>query len=218
MGDTAARASTLISCGDLVLAAQTMELGAPTRRALVRRYTWQFSKCENAQFAEHASRRPEAQWRAFGSMLKAHATIVASRFLASEVQKLCTAYEGPPAADLENNEMYTPGNILRREMLKTNPRVLAVLDRLWEAIDTDMNGVVDEGEYVVMSRKLQALLTVDVHTHEETVALAKADWERDRRGEVQFCHICCCCCCCCCRADTCARFCVSLRIVYDCPC
>ena len=68
-------------------------------------------------------------------------------------------------------------------MLKTNPRVLAVLDRLWEAIDTDSNGVVDEGEYIVM---LQALLTVDVHTHEETVALARADWERDRRGQVRF--------------------------------
>jgi hypothetical protein len=46
--------------------------------------------------------------------------------------------------------------------------------------------VVDEEEYFVMSRKLQALLTVDVHTNEGAVALARADWERDRRGQVCF--------------------------------
>jgi hypothetical protein len=108
---------------------------APTKQMLSRRFTWQLSKREHAKFAEHASRRPEARWRAFGSELKVRAAMAASQFLASEVQALCLAYkplvseEDVPSADIENNEMYTPVNILRREMLKTNSRVMAVLDR-----------------------------------------------------------------------------------------
>ena len=87
-----------------------------------------------------------------------------------------------------------PASCETRSATTTNPRGACTADcrflsttcRLWEAIDTDGNGVVDEEEYFVMSRKLQALLTVDVHTNEGAVALARADWERDRRGQVCF--------------------------------
>jgi hypothetical protein len=82
--------------------------------------------------------------------------------------------------DLDFGEMYSNTALLQRESLKFDPKVKALLDKIWQITDNNHNGSVDKDEYVTISKKLYYAL-VD-HDPEEATKIAEEEWELDSFG------------------------------------
>jgi guanylate kinase len=63
--------------------------------------------------------------------------------------------------------MYTDKALLMRESLKFDPRIVSVLEQIWEAADHDHSGAVSKDEYFVMSLKLNRVFNESEDDREE---------------------------------------------------
>ena len=71
--------------------------------------------------------------------------------------------------------------LLQRESLKFDPRVLNVLDEIWQVTDRNKDGFVDRDEYIKMSMKLYCTVVGDGDM-ENAQEVAEKEWDHDRFG------------------------------------
>jgi hypothetical protein len=81
----------------------------------------------------------------------------------------------------ENPAMYSDKALLRRESLKYDPRIIRTLSELWDMIDSNGNGRMDQTEYREFHGKLATVLIPSIPRARLDV-LFEADWVRDTDG------------------------------------
>lgn len=59
---------------------------------------------------------------------------------------MCSARDDDEYSTPEVLDMYTDQNLLRRESIRFDPRVLQVMSTIWKLYDVDESGLIDEEE------------------------------------------------------------------------
>ena len=74
---------------------------------------------------------------------------------------------------------YSDVNILRREAMRFEPRILEILKKIWNIADHDSSRSVTQEEYHIMFRRLARVLVHEEVDPEELYDMAQEEFEQD---------------------------------------
>ena len=80
-----------------------------------------------------------------------------------------------------NSEEYSDVNILRREAMRFEPRILDILNKIWGVADHDHSKSVTQEEYHIMFQRLAKVLMHVEMDSKELKEMAKEEFEEDVR-------------------------------------
>ena len=87
------------------------------------------------------------------------------------------------AAGTSSSKYYTDAAVLHRLELAEQPAVVAALDSIWEAANTDARDrIIDRSEYLMMHRKITLALDPTIKPRDFKQAV-KEEWKEDSEGK-----------------------------------